>query len=142
MSDIEQSRPRGAKLKLTRDSNQADVRYSMRWWAEPPAARVGLGALLWAPLSSARAERIAQNHAGSTRPHRRALRPSLCVLYATEVVQHGVELFRLACERNLEGIVAKHRDSMYGDGARWLKIKNPEYTQAVGRRKRFERRRA
>ncbi len=57
---------------------------------------------------------------------------SVCVLYVSEVMEQGVELFRLACERNLEGIVAKHKDSVYGDGAGWLKIKNPEYTQAVG----------
>ncbi len=67
---------------------------------------------------------------------------SVCVLYASEVVEHGIELFRVARERNLEGIVGKHKDSVYGDGARWLKIKNPEYTQAVGRAERFQRRRA
>jgi len=47
------------------------------------------------------------------------------------------EVFRLACERNLKGIVTKHRGSTHGDGARGLKIRNPNYTQAVGRRERF-----
>jgi len=54
-------------------------------------------------------------------------------------MEHGVDLFQLACERDLEGIVAKHKDSKYGDGARWVKIKNPSYMQAVGRPERFKR---
>jgi len=41
---------------------------------------------------------------------------SPCVLHDTEIMERGVDLFRVACERNLEGIVAKHRDSVYGDG--------------------------
>ena len=42
-------------------------------------------------------------------------------------------------ERNLEGIVAKHRDGIY-DTRRpaWVKIKNPKCTQAVGRVDLFE----
>jgi bifunctional non-homologous end joining protein LigD len=30
-----------------------------------------------------------------------------CLLYADHIEQHGVELFRLACDRDLEGVVAK-----------------------------------
>ena len=32
---------------------------------------------------------------------------SSCVLYANHIEQNGVEFFRLACERDLEGVVAK-----------------------------------
>jgi bifunctional non-homologous end joining protein LigD len=32
---------------------------------------------------------------------------SSALLYAGHIAQHGVELFRLACERDLEGVVAK-----------------------------------
>jgi ATP-dependent DNA ligase len=56
------------------------------------------------------------------------------------IEQRGTELFRLACKSDLEGIVAKRRDGAYaprGAGA-WVKIKNPNYTQARGRREMFE----
>lgn len=64
------------------------------------------------------------------------------VLNAQCVPQRGVDLFRAACERDLEGIVAKHGHSPYapiGNRSPWLKIKNPEYSQAAGRREQFER---
>jgi len=35
--------------------------------------------------------------------------------------------------RDLEGIVAKRKDDSYADSVRWVKIKNPGYSQAVGR---------
>lgn len=49
-------------------------------------------------------------------------------------------LFRVACERDLEGIVAKWGDGTYqsGRGTSLLKIKNPEYSQMEGRREMFE----
>src|SRR5439155_790480 len=51
----------------------------------------------------------------------------------------GCALYRLACEGDLEGIVAKHRAGLY-DTRRplWVKIKNPAYTQAQGRDELFE----
>ena len=48
----------------------------------------------------------------------------------------GCRLFDLACERDLEGIVAKWgKDSYQHDGrfTSWLKIKNPDYSQMEGR---------
>jgi len=40
---------------------------------------------------------------------------------------------------DLEGIVAKHARSPYtGDVTTWLKIKNPNYSQLVGRDDMFE----
>jgi len=43
------------------------------------------------------------------------------------------------CEKNLEGIVAKHRDSCYDARAKWIKIKNPAYTQSERRHELFEK---
>ena len=61
----------------------------------------------------------------------------------TRVVEsRGVELFREVCRRDLEGIVAKWKHGTYlsGDQTSWIKIKNPEYSQAIGRWEQFERR--
>jgi hypothetical protein len=50
-----------------------------------------------------------------------------------------VRLYRLACETNLEGIVAKHRAGLYDTRKPlWVKFKNPAYTQAEGREELFE----
>ncbi len=46
---------------------------------------------------------------------------------------------------DLEGVVAKRKDGIYADTIQettWVKIKNPEYTQALGRHELFQRRRA
>lgn len=51
-----------------------------------------------------------------------------------------VELFRLACERDLEGIVANLKRGAYGEG--WFKIRNTSYLQYEGRRELFEKKRA
>ena len=66
------------------------------------------------------------------------------LLYVDDVRRRGTELFRAACARDLEGIVAKWRDGRYetdGVSTSWLKIKNPQYSQMVGRREVFEARR-
>lgn len=60
------------------------------------------------------------------------------MLYADHIERHGVEFFHLACERDLEGIVAKLRLGAYGEG--WFKIRNPRYSQYEGRRELFEKR--
>jgi len=65
------------------------------------------------------------------------------LLYVDHVEARGVDLFREACRRDLEGIVAKWRRGPYhSDGVQtsWLKLKNPEYSQMTGRRELFERR--
>jgi ATP-dependent DNA ligase len=49
-----------------------------------------------------------------------------------------VELFKTVCEQDIEGIVAKNKYGAYNVGARWLKIKNPQYTQGIGRREMFD----
>jgi bifunctional non-homologous end joining protein LigD len=69
---------------------------------------------------------------------------SAALLYADSVARRGTALYRIACEQDLEGIVAKWRHGPYSaePPASWLKIKNPNYSQAVGRAERFERKRA
>jgi bifunctional non-homologous end joining protein LigD len=57
---------------------------------------------------------------------------SLSVLCVDYVIERGVSLFRAACTRRLQGIVAKQIDAPYGEGTQWLKIKNPAHTQAEG----------
>jgi len=54
------------------------------------------------------------------------------------VAARGVDLFRLACEHDLEGIVAKRRDGIYDPGATtWWKVKNTAYSQARDRHEQF-----
>jgi ATP-dependent DNA ligase len=48
----------------------------------------------------------------------------------------------MACGLDLEGIVAKHKDGLYSSFTKWIKIKNPNYTQAEGRHEMFESRRS
>jgi bifunctional non-homologous end joining protein LigD len=63
------------------------------------------------------------------------------VRYVGHLVGRGVDLFRLACERDLEGIVAKLARSAYrtaGDYSPWVKVKNREYSQARDRHELFD----
>ena len=66
------------------------------------------------------------------------------LLYCDYVEEMGERLFQLACQRDLEGIVAKRKfDPYLLDGsATWLKIRNPKYSQWVGREELFERERS
>jgi len=53
----------------------------------------------------------------------------------------GQDLFRLVCDHDAEGIVAKWARGAYHTDERttsWLKIKNPSYSQAVSRHDVFE----
>jgi len=58
---------------------------------------------------------------------------------ALSVVGRGCELFELMCSNDLEGIVAKRLDDPYDRRVRWLKIKNPDYSQQQGRGDLFNR---
>jgi ATP-dependent DNA ligase len=61
--------------------------------------------------------------------------------FVDHVEGRGVDLFRVACERDLEGIVGKWRLGRYcGDGrtTSWVKVKNPDYSQMEGRHELFE----
>jgi ATP-dependent DNA ligase len=58
-------------------------------------------------------------------------------------VANGTDLFRVICERDMEGIVAKQASARYTpEATTWVKIKNREYSQAVGREDFFDRRKA
>ena len=54
----------------------------------------------------------------------------------------GTELFRAICDRDMEGVVAKQASAAYTpEATTWVKIKNRQYSQAVGRQDFFDRRR-
>jgi bifunctional non-homologous end joining protein LigD len=62
--------------------------------------------------------------------------PVLCV---DHVAERGIALFQAACERDMEGIVAKLVGAAYTpDETTWVKIKNTAYSQAEGRAEFFE----
>jgi ATP-dependent DNA ligase len=62
------------------------------------------------------------------------------LLYGTHVERCGRKFLRAVCEQDLEGIVAKLRHGVYGEG--WYKIRNPQYSQYEGRHELFEKRQA
>jgi bifunctional non-homologous end joining protein LigD len=56
------------------------------------------------------------------------------IRFSDAIEKHGIEFFRLAQERGLEGIIAKKKDSTYMPGKRsdsWLKIKSRIRQEAV-----------
>jgi bifunctional non-homologous end joining protein LigD len=58
------------------------------------------------------------------------------LLYCDHIEQHGEKLFEFACKNDLEGMVAKPRNSPYQftqTQTYWLKVKNREYSQQFGR---------
>jgi bifunctional non-homologous end joining protein LigD len=64
------------------------------------------------------------------------------VLYLDHVRARGLELFAAACARDLERVVGNGRRARIKSDGRctsWLKIKNPDYSQIVGRHELFER---
>ena len=69
------------------------------------------------------------------RPRLLAVLPeaSAIVSEALSVTGRGCELFNLMCANDLEGIVAKRLADRYDTRVRWLKIKNPNYSQKEGR---------
>jgi bifunctional non-homologous end joining protein LigD len=73
----------------------------------------------------------------------RALVPSQGsrLLYLDHVVGRGTDLFRAVCERDLEGIVAKHAESPYRELPRsWVKVINTHCSQLRDLHDLFERR--
>jgi ATP-dependent DNA ligase len=58
-------------------------------------------------------------------------------------VTSGMDLFRVICDRDMEGVVAKQATAKYTpDATTWVKIKNRQYSQAVGREDFFNPRKA
>jgi len=56
------------------------------------------------------------------------------VKYSGHIEEKGIEFFKAAVKKNLEGIMAKKADSEYKPGVRtgaWLKIKNHKTTEAI-----------
>lgn len=65
------------------------------------------------------------------------------LLYVDHVPEKGKALYEAICERDMEGIVAKPKESPYrliNGKTTWIKIKNPDYSQAVGREELFNQR--
>jgi len=64
------------------------------------------------------------------------------LLYLDHVEGRGEDLFKLVCDADLEGVVAKWKLGRYmaDDRTSWVKIRNPNYTQIIGRDKMFEKR--
>ena len=57
-----------------------------------------------------------------------------------EAFEDGRAMFRAVCELGLEGVVAKHRDSLYRPGDRgWVKVKNPNYWRRDAEREAMQR---
>jgi bifunctional non-homologous end joining protein LigD len=64
------------------------------------------------------------------------------LLYCDHLAHDGEGLFSLVCQHDLEGIVAKRKYGPYlQEHAEWVKIRNREYSQWVGREELFERER-
>lgn len=64
------------------------------------------------------------------------------VLYVDHMREGGTKLYRLACQLDLEGIVAKKANSSDEDNwskPYWIKIKNPNCRQNEGRQDLFRR---
>jgi ATP-dependent DNA ligase len=59
-------------------------------------------------------------------------------LYLEHLDGDGMRFFELVCEQDLEGIVCKPKTSPYP--FTWIKVKNPNYSQAIGRGEMFDRR--
>ena len=63
------------------------------------------------------------------------------LLYVDHAARRGRDLFRAACERDLEGIVGKLAHSQYVEQPPpWMRVLNPIYTQKIDRHELFEQR--
>jgi ATP-dependent DNA ligase len=58
-------------------------------------------------------------------------------LYLEPLDGNGARFFALVCEQDLEGIICKPKTSPYP--FTWIKVKNPNYWQAIGRGEMFNR---
>ena len=64
------------------------------------------------------------------------------ILYVDHTKGAGTDLYRLACQLDLEGIVAKRADSQYGEiemARDWIKINNPYYSHQERRGEFFRK---
>ena len=58
---------------------------------------------------------------------------------AVSVEGKGCRLYELVYAHDHEGIVAKRLADPYGPRTKWLKIKNPDYSQKEGRAELFNK---
>jgi len=58
------------------------------------------------------------------------------LMYVDHVDEYRA-FFQMVCDRDLEGIICKPRMSPYP--FTWIKVKNPVYSQAIGRQELFDR---
>jgi len=71
---------------------------------------------------------------------RKLLPPKARAARYVEHVASGTDLFRVICAQDMEGIVAKQASACYTpETTTWVKIKNRQYAQAVGREDFFQR---
>jgi ATP-dependent DNA ligase len=75
----------------------------------------------------------------------RAIMPKVesLVLYLDHIAERGRDLFRVACERDLEGIVGKYAHGVYhidGRTTSWIKVKYSGYSQMESRHELFDQR--
>jgi bifunctional non-homologous end joining protein LigD len=62
------------------------------------------------------------------------------LLYAEHIPTKGVDLFKVICQKDLEGIVCKHKAAPYVSRPQvWFKVINPTYSQHRGRREMFDK---
>jgi hypothetical protein len=62
------------------------------------------------------------------------------VIWAGHIAENGTALYQEVCKRDLEGVICQEkRQRLFVTRACWLKVKNPDYTQAEGRREMFEK---
>jgi bifunctional non-homologous end joining protein LigD len=64
---------------------------------------------------------------------------SISLHYADYIAGNGVALYEMAVKNDIEGIVAKPRDSLYVPGAVWYEINIPQYSQAARGPRRLTR---
>jgi bifunctional non-homologous end joining protein LigD len=69
----------------------------------------------------------------------RLLKGQAGLLYAEHIEAKGAALFQAICDKDLEGIVAKHRLAPYSTKPQsWFKVLNPDYSQKRGRKEMFD----
>jgi ATP-dependent DNA ligase len=62
-------------------------------------------------------------------------------IFYVDFDHRGVDLFRVICEMDMEGIVGKHKTALYTpEETSWVKIKDRAYSQAIGRHEFFDKR--
>jgi bifunctional non-homologous end joining protein LigD len=62
------------------------------------------------------------------------------LLFAEHIPNKGVDLFKAICQKDLEGIVCKHKAAPYSITPKsWFKCLNPNYSQHRGRHEMFDK---